>query len=77
MTTLTEVFWVTFVATVSGMLIKLASMCYKSKCREVDICCLKIIRDTVAEEKEEEYRIDHPNSAGSSPRNASSSQLNI
>lgn len=85
MTTLTEVFWVTFVTTVCGMVIKLASMCYKSKCREVEVCCLKIIRDTEAEEKEEQYRIDHPSSGGtggSSPRsnnnnNLSTSQLNI
>lgn len=60
MTTLTEVFWVTFITTVSAMFIKLASMCYKSKCREVSFCCIRIVRDTVSEEKEEEYRIDHP-----------------
>jgi hypothetical protein len=75
MATLTEVFWVTFVATISGMIIKLASMCYKSKCKEVEVCCLKIIRDTAAEEKEEEYRVDHPSrpnltsTPSSSPRN--------
>jgi hypothetical protein len=75
MTTLTEVFWVTFVTTVSGMIIKLASMCYKSKCKEVEVCCLKIVRDTHAEEKEEEYRIDHPSSSTSSPRAHSERQL--
>lgn len=68
MTVLTEVFWVTFITTVSGMVIKLASMCYKSKCREFELCCLKIVRDTVAEEKEEVYRIDHNQPSGSSPR---------
>lgn len=68
---LSEVFWVAFVTTVSGMIIKLASMCYKSKCKEVTVCCLKIIRDTEAEEKEEEFRIEHPeqNSSPSSTRN--------
>ena len=74
MTTLTEVFWVTFVTTVCGMLIKLASMCYKSKCKEVDICCLKIIRDTIAEEKEEEYRIDHRPVTSPSPNTSPSSR---
>lgn len=64
---LSEVFWVAFITTVSGIIIKLASMCYKSKCKEVELCCLKIIRDTVAEEKEEEYRIEHPEQ-NSSPR---------
>lgn len=77
MTMLTEVFWVTFVTTVCGMLIKLASMCYKSKCKEVDICCLKIIRDTVAEEKEEEYRIDHRPITSSPSPNTSPSNRNI
>jgi len=67
MTTLTEVFWVTFVTTVCAMLIKLASMCYKSKCKEVDFCCIRIVRDTVSEEKEEEFRIEHP-SQNNSPR---------
>lgn len=64
---LSEVFWVAFITTVSGMVIKLASMCYKSKCKEVELCCLKIIRDTVAEEKEEEFRIEHPEVNSGSP----------
>jgi hypothetical protein len=59
MTTLTEVFWVTFVTLVSGMVIKLASMCYKSKCKEFSMCCFKIVRDTEAEQEEEEQRIEH------------------
>jgi len=28
------------------------SYLYKSKCRQVDICCIKIIRDVEVEEKE-------------------------
>ena len=43
---LSEVFWVAFITTISGMLIKLASMAYKSKCKEVVCGCFKIIRDT-------------------------------
>jgi len=57
---LSEVFWVAFISTASGLLIKLCSMAYKSKCKEATICCLKIVRDTDAEEKEEEFRILHP-----------------
>jgi hypothetical protein len=56
---LTEVFWVTFLTIVSGMVIKIASMCYKSKCKEVSFCCIKIIRDTAGEMEEEENRINH------------------
>jgi hypothetical protein len=57
---LSEVFWVAFTTTISGMIIKLCSMAYKSKCKEVACCCIKIIRDIEAEEKEEEFRISHP-----------------
>jgi len=53
---LSEVFWVAFTTTITGMIIKLSSMAYKSKCKEVACCCIKIIRDTEAEEKEEEAR---------------------
>lgn len=51
---LSEVFWVAFVTTITGMVIKLASMCYKSKCKEFSFCCFKIIRDTEVEEREDE-----------------------
>ena len=55
---LSEVFWVAFVATSSAMVIKLASLCFKSKCRECSVCGgrIKIIRDIDAEVKEEEFR---------------------
>jgi hypothetical protein len=52
---LSEVFWVAFIGTLSGCLIKLASMMYKSKCKEVSCCCIKIVRDIEAEEKETEF----------------------
>jgi len=57
---LSEVFWVAFITTISGMIIKLCSMAYKSKCKEIACGCIKIVRDTDAEEKEEEFRIIHP-----------------
>ena len=34
-------------------------MAYKSKCSQVEFCCIKIVRDTVIEEKEHEYDIEH------------------
>lgn len=74
MATLTEVFWVSFITIVSGMVIKLASMCYKSKCKQVDFCCIKIIRDTAAEEKEEEYRVSHSQLQNTSPTSSPSSR---
>ena len=56
---LSEVFWVAFITTISGMLIKLASMVYKSKCRECSVCCIKVVRDVDLEEKELEFRINN------------------
>lgn len=56
---LSEVFWVAFITTVSGVVIKLASMAYKSKCKECNICCISIKRDVELEEKENEFEILH------------------
>jgi len=52
---LSEVFFVAFVATVSSMIIKLASLCAKSKCSEVSCFGLKIIRDVELEAELEEH----------------------
>ena len=59
---LSEVFWISFVATASATVIKLASMCYKSKCSECSICGgrIKIIRDIAAETDEREFELTHP-----------------
>lgn len=46
---LSEVFWVAFITTMSATLIKCGAMLYKSKCREVECCCIKIVRDIEAE----------------------------
>ena len=57
---LSEVFWIAFLSTASGVLIKLASMCYKSKCKEIKLCGGRIncIRDTDAEEKFDEIEMN-------------------
>jgi hypothetical protein len=56
---LSEVFWVAFITTISGVIIKLCSMAYKSKCKEVSCCCIKLVRDVELEEKENEFEITH------------------
>ena len=56
---LSEVFWVAFITTISGLIIKLCSMAYKSKCKEVSCCCIKLVRDVELEEKENEFEITH------------------
>lgn len=64
---LTETFWVAFVATASAMVIKLASLCFKSKCKECVMCGgrIRIIRDTEAEERGAEFEMTHPQSPSS------------
>ena len=64
---LSETFWVAFIATASAMIIKLASLCFKSKCKECQLCGgrIKIIRDIEAETKETEFILSHPPSPSS------------
>jgi hypothetical protein len=59
MPTLSEVFYVCLLTTVSGVVIKLASMAYKSKCRECSFCGIYIKRDVELEEREHEYDVAH------------------
>ena len=59
MPTLSEVFYVCLLTTVSGVVIKLASMMYKSKCTECSFCGITIKRDVLTEQKEHEYDVSH------------------
>ena len=59
MPTLSEVFYVCLVTTVSGLIIKLASMIFKSKCSECSFCGIIIRRDVILEEKETEFELLH------------------
>ena len=52
---LSEVFWVAFISSTFAFFLGICRLCYKSKCKEVDICCIKIIRDVVIEEKQDEF----------------------
>jgi hypothetical protein len=53
------VFWSFFITSMVGLVLKLTSMAYKSKCKEVSCCCMKVVRDVEAEEKEFEYVMSH------------------
>lgn len=54
MSKLSEVFWVAFVTSMAALVLKLASMVYKSKCSKFTMCCIKVVRDVQIEEKEYE-----------------------
>jgi hypothetical protein len=71
METFDAVFWSFFITTIVGCILKGGSMMYKSKCKEVSCCCIKIVRDVDAEEKETEFlAVNRP-----IPENNSSSNI--
>jgi hypothetical protein len=61
------VFWSFFITSMVGLVLKLTSMAYKSKCKEVTCCCMKVIRDVEAEEKETEFVLTHKNNEEKNP----------
>jgi len=50
---LSEVFYTFLITSSIGLLIGIARICYKSKCKSVDFCCLKIVRDVEIEKEED------------------------
>ncbi len=64
---MSEVFWTGLYSSLIGFLLAMGSQCYKSKCKEVNFCCIKILRDV---EGEEELDIQQP-------RNPLQSQNNL
>ena len=46
-----EVFFTGLYSSLIGFLIAIGAQCYKSKCKQVDVCCIKIIRDIDTEEQ--------------------------
>jgi len=53
------VFFSFLITSIIGCLLKCSSMFYKSKCKEVSLCCLKVVRDIEAEEHEHEFDVTH------------------
>ena len=54
-----EIFWGSVIVTCSGLILKLVSMCFKSKCSEFSFCGISIKRNIELEEKEHEFDIIH------------------
>jgi hypothetical protein len=46
-----EVFFTGLYSSLIGFLLAMGAQCYKSKCKEVSFCCIKIIRDVEGEEQ--------------------------
>ena len=54
-----------------GFVLAITAQCYRSKCKEVSFCCIKIIRDTTAEEEldfQQQQRSQNPISSQSLDR---------
>jgi hypothetical protein len=52
-----QIFWTFFITTVCGFLLALGRQMYKSKCKEIECCCLRIVRDVQGEEKYDEMQL--------------------
>ena len=48
---LSEIFYTLLITSTIGLILAVAKLCYKSKCKEVNVCCIKIVRDVEGEEK--------------------------
>ena len=46
-----EIFYTGLYTSLIGFLIAIGSLCYKSKCKEVKIGCIRIVRDVAGEEE--------------------------
>ena len=64
MVEMSEVFWSFFITSMIGLLLKGGSMLYKSKCKTVECCCIKVDREIEAE-----VRVDIAQTATLAPPN--------
>ena len=53
------IFWTAFITSGIGCIVTLVKQAYRSKCKEVSCCCLKIVRDIEGEIKEDELEIQN------------------
>ena len=56
---LSESFWIFLVTTSAGLVLACMKICYDSKCKNLDLGCLKIERDTQSEIQVEHDRLEH------------------
>ena len=47
----TETFFVGLYSALMGFVLAVINLLYRSKCKEVDICCIKVVRDIQIEEE--------------------------
>ena len=59
MVALSESFYIFLTTTSAGILLACLKLAYDSKCKNLDLCCIKIVRDTGAEIEAEQNRLDY------------------
>jgi hypothetical protein len=57
---MSETFYVGLYSALMGFVLAISAQCYRSKCREVKFCCIKIIRDVEGEEALDEQQRQQP-----------------
>ncbi len=57
---MSEVFYTGLYSSLIGFVLAIGSQCYKSKCKEVNFCCIKIIRDVEGEEQLDNFSRPNP-----------------
>jgi hypothetical protein len=72
---LSESFWIFLAGGGFGLFLSSMKMCQESKCKNLDLCCIKITRDVDAENEAEHDRMEHglPPSSTEMPRQANMS----
>ena len=55
-----EVFFTGLYSSLIGFLLAVGAQCYKSKCKEVKICCITINRDVAGEEQLDQRLAQNP-----------------
>ena len=58
-----QIYWTFFVTTMCGFILALGRQMYKSKCKEVSCCCIKIVRDVKSEIELDEMHDESRNEA--------------
>ncbi len=58
---LSETFWMFLTTSLIGLILKMVSSCYKSKCKSFDCLGISIIRDVITEEKFDEVELNKQN----------------
>lgn len=57
---LSEIFYTLLITSTIGLILAIAKICYKSKCKEINACGLHVIRDVEGEERIDEREPPSP-----------------